>query len=209
MWKHQLQRIRTDFSFSRFGKLGVHHVATSYRSRFLQLLQLPTIIALIICIVGGSGLTGSSVSEQSTGKKLIKAGLIVFLIIYICLFLHIAKSVSETSSIPTSEKRVLFVLIVALPLLGVRIIFGVLEYFSTISTFSPLNGNILVRAFMSTLEEILVVIAYALAGIMVAKFDSARVRDPEMEIEHPKTRVNEPARYAPQQAPRVVPRGST
>ena len=194
----KVQGIKTDFLFSRFGRLGVHQVATSYRSRFLQLLQLPAAIALIICIVGGSDLTDSSVSEQSTGKKLVKAGLIIFLIIYICLFLLIAKSVGEISSIPSGEKRVLFVLIAALPLLGVRILFSLLAYFSTISTFSPLNGNILVRAFMSTLEEILVVIAYALAGIMVSKYDNATMRDPEMEIQYPKTRVNEQTRYAPQ-----------
>lgn len=177
----------------------MHQVATSYRSRFLQLLQLPAAVALIICIVGGSDLTDSSVSKQSTGKNLIKAGLIIFLIIYICLFLLKVKiSVSESSSIPSGEKPVIYALRVALPLLGVRILYSLLAYFSTISVFSPLNGNIFVRAFMSTLEEILVVIAYAVAGIMVSQYDNARMRDPEMEIRYPKTRVNEPARYAPQ-----------
>ena len=180
--------------FSRFGRLGVHQLATSYRSRFLQLLQLPAMIALVICIVGGSDLTDSSVSEQNTGKKLIKAGLIIFLVIYICLFLLIAKSVGEISSIPSGEKRVLFVLIVSLPLLGVRILFSLLAYFSTISTFSPINGNVLVRAFMSILEEILIVIAYALAGILVPKYGNAKVGDPEMEIQDPRMRVKEPVR---------------
>ena len=104
----------------------------------------------------------------------------------------------ESSSIPTGEKPVLVALRVALPLLGIRIVYSLIAYFSTISAFSPLNGNIFVRAFMSILEEILVVIAYAVAGIMVSKYDNARMLDPEMEIQHPKTRVNEPARYAPQ-----------
>lgn len=136
-----------------------------------------------------------------------KAGLIIFVLIYVCLFLLIAKSVGEISVILTGERRILFVLIAALPLLGVRILFSLLAYFSTISTFSPTNGNVLVRAFMSALEEMLVVIAYALAGLAVAKYDNARTGDPEMEIQHPKTRVNEPIQYAPQQARRVVVRG--
>jgi len=186
-----------------FGRLGVHQFATSYRSRFLQLLQLPAAIALIICIVGGSDLTDSSTSEQSTGKKLIKAGLIIFLIIYICLFLLIAKSASEIHSIPSGEKRVLAALIIALPLLGVRILFSLLAYFSTISTFSPTTGSVIVRAFMAILEEILIVIAYTLVGIMAPRYGDA-MRDTEMESQPLETKMREPAR---QQGPRVLVRG--
>lgn len=186
----------------------MHQFAASYRSRFLQLLQLPAAVALIICIVGGSDLTDSSTSEQSTGKKLIKAGLIIFLIIYICLFVLIAGSASEMNSLPAGEKRVLFALILALPLLGVRILFSLLAYFSTISTFSPTNGNVLVRAFMAILEEILIVIAYTLAGILVPKYSDARMGDSEMEIQRLEKRVSEPARNAPRQDPRVLVRGS-
>ncbi|KAF6233117.1 hypothetical protein HO173_008661 [Letharia columbiana] len=187
-----------------FGRLGVHQFATSYRSRFLQLLQIPAAIALIICIVGGSDLTDSSISEQSTGKKLIKAGLIIFLIIYICLFLLIAKSASQINGLPSGEKRVLSALIVALPLLGVRILFSLLAYFSTISTFSPINGNVLVRAFMAIFEEILIVIVYTLAGILVPKFGNAKMDDTNFEIQHLETRASTPARHAPQQGSRVV-----
>lgn len=186
----------------------MHQFATSYRSRCLQLLQLPAAIALIICIVGGSDLTDSSVSEQSTGKKLIKAGLIIFLIIYVCLFLLIAKSASETNGLASREKRVLSALMVALPLLGVRILFSLLAYFSKLSTFSPTSGNVLVRAFMAILEEILIVIAYTLAGILVPKYDDARIGDTEYQVQHLETANSKPARHAPQQNPRVVVRAS-
>lgn len=182
----------------------MHQFATSYRSRFLQLLQIPAAIALIICIVGGSDLTDSSISEQSTGKKLIKAGLIIFLIIYICLFLLIAKSASQINGLPSGEKRVLSALIVALPFLGVRILFSLLAYFSAISTFSPINGNVLVRAFMAIFEEILIVIVYTLAGILVPKFGNAKMDDTNFEIQHLETRASTPARHAPQQGSRVV-----
>lgn len=181
----------------RFGRLGVHQFATSYRSRFLQLLQLPAVVALIICIVGGSDLTNSSVSEQSTGKKLIKAGLIIFLIIYICLFLLTANSAGEINGLPSSEKRVLLAVIAALPLLGVRILFALLAYFSKISTFSLFNGSVLVRAFMAVLEEILIVIAYTLAGISVPKHSDARMGDIEVRFQRPKTRASKPVPYAP------------
>lgn len=186
----------------------MHQFATSYRSRFLQILQLPAAIALIVCIVGGSDLTDSSVSEQSTGKKLIKAGLIIFLIIYICLFILIAKSASELNSLPASEKRVLLALVVALPLLGVRILFSLLAYFSTISTFSPTNGNVLVRACMAILEEILTVIAYTLAGILVPKHGNARIGNTEFETEHLENRKSQPARHGAHHSTRVAIQGS-
>ena len=140
---------------------------------------------------------------------MIKAGLIIFLIIYICLFALIAKSASEINSLPSGEKRILFALIVALPLLGVRILFSLLAYFSTISTFSPTNGNVLVRAFMGILEEILIVIAYTLAGILVPKYSDARKGDNEIEIQRLEERVNEPGRNAPQQNTQVLVRGSS
>ena len=89
---------RKPMSSSRFGEIGVCQLAMSYCSRFLQLLQLPAAIALINFIVGGSGLIDSSVSEQSTGKQLIKASLINFPIIYICLFLLTAKSAREMAA---------------------------------------------------------------------------------------------------------------
>lgn len=179
----------------------------SYRSRFLQLLQLPAAIALILCIVGGSDLTDTSVSEQSTGKKLIKAGLIIFLIIYICLFLLTAKSARETGSLRSGETIVLLALIVALPLLGVRMLFSLLAYFSTISTFSPTSGNVLVRAFMSILEEILIVIAYSLAGLLVPKSRNSRIGDAEMEVQNVEMIGKGPAHYVPQQASPIMVHG--
>ena len=169
---------------SRFSKLGVHQFSTSYRNRFLQLLHLPAVVATIVALVGGSDLTNDSVSTQITGKKLIKAGLVIFLLIYICLFPLVAKSASELKALPSDEKRILLALIVAMPLLAVRILFALLAYFSTISAFSPFDGNMVVRVFMGILEELVIVIAYTLAGLLVPKYGVARVDDTEMDLQH-------------------------
>ena len=113
---------------------------------------------------------------------MIKAGLIIFLIIYICIFFLIAQSASRINNLPSSEKIILLALIVALPFLAVRILFGLLAYFSTFSTFSPSDGSVLVRAFMAILEEILVVISYTRAGILVTRYGDARVGDTDVEV---------------------------
>ena len=145
-------------SFSRFGKIGVYQLAMSDCSRFPQLLQLPAGIAPIICIVGGSGLIEGSVSEQSTGRQLIKASLINLPIIYICLFLLTANSARENGSLRSGKTMIILALRVALPLLGFRIFFRLLAYFLTILTFSPASVHLLVRA-LRILEQILIVIA--------------------------------------------------
>ena len=171
----------------------MHEFATSYRSRFLQLLQLPAVVALIIGLVGGSDLTDRSISAQNTGQKLIKVALIIFLVIYICLFLLVAKSTTEIGRLPPGEKRVLLALIVALPLLGVRLLFSILVYFSTISTFSLTTGNVLVRAFMANLEEILIVIGYTLAGILVPMYCDATRGNTEIELQRGGRKESRPA----------------
>ena len=171
----------------------MHEFATSYRSRFLQLLQLPAVVALIIGLVGGSDLTDRSISAQNTGQKLIKVALIIFLVIYICLFLLVAKSTAEIGRLPPEEKRVLLALIVALPLLGVRLLFSILVYFSTISTFSLTTGNVLVRAFMANLEEILIVIGYTLAGILVPMYCDATRGNTEIELQRGGRKESRPA----------------
>ena len=141
--------------------------------------------ALIICIVGGSDLTSRSVSVHNTGQKLTKVALIIFLVIYVSLFLLVAKSLAEIGRLPSGEKPVLSALIIALPLLGVRLAFSFLEYFSTISTFSPTKGNVFVRGFMANLEETLIVIGYILAGILAPVYrDEVGKGDTEIEFQY-------------------------
>ena len=56
---------------------------------------------------------------------------------------------------------------------------------------------------MAILEEILIVIAYTLVGIMAPRYGDA-MRDTEMETQPLETKMRQPAR---QQGPRVLVRG--
>lgn len=144
--------------------------ATSRRSKVIQLLAIPATVALIIGIVGGVDRTSSNTSDQRQGTSLVKAGLIIFLVVYVCILVLAAKSATQFSAVPVGEKRVLAVVLLALPLLAVRILWSLLAYFGHMSNFSILNNGavaVLVRSFMSTLEESLVVIAYTVVGLMV------------------------------------------
>ena len=58
----------------------------------------------------------------------------------------------------------------ALPLLAVRFLWTLLAYFSNFKDFQTYGGSVIVRAFMSTLEEMLIVIAYTIVGLMIPKY---------------------------------------
>ena len=142
-------------------------------------MQLPATAALIICIIGGTDLTSSKVSDQKEGKTLLKAGVIIFLIIYLCLVALAINSATELNRVPAGEKRILVVVLAALPLLAVRFLWTLLAYFSDFKDFRTYGGSVIVRSFMANLEEMLIVIAYTIVGLMIPKYTGNQ--DPEVK----------------------------
>ena len=142
-------------------------------------MQLPATAALIICIIGGTDLTSAKVSDQKEGKTLLKAGVIIFLVIYLCLVTLAINSATEFNRVPAGEKRILVVVLAALPLLAVRFLWTLVAYFSDFKDFQIYGGSVIVRAFMATLEEMLIVIAYTIVGLMIPKYTGNQ--DPEAQ----------------------------
>lgn len=98
---------------------------------------------------------------------MLKAGIIIFVCIFVILVVLGAYTATEFGRIPYSEKRLLAAVLIAMPLIAVRIIWSVLAYFTHLEKFNIANGSVVVRGFMSTMEEFLVIIAYTIAGLMV------------------------------------------
>jgi hypothetical protein len=142
--------------------------ANSRRSRIIQLAQLPTMIALILCIVGGIDESSTKPSEISTGKKYFKIGIIIFIVIYILLTALVIITMKDVGNAPRGEKRIYFAILGALPFIAVRLLWSILSVFSNNLTFSLNSSKPLVQLFMATLEEFIVVGLYTLAGLTVA-----------------------------------------
>jgi hypothetical protein len=142
--------------------------ANSRRSRIIQIAQLPTMIALILCIVGGTDESDSSSSDIATGKRDTKIGVVIFLIIYLLLIALTIITMKDVGNAPKGEKRVYFAVLGALPLLGVRLLWSLLSSFSSNPSFSITSGKPLIQFFMATLEEFVVVVFYTLAGLTIA-----------------------------------------
>src|SRR4051812_30337017 len=91
--------------------------ANSRRSRIIQILQLPAMIALILCIVGGIDETSTKPSDLTTGRKEVKIGISIFLVVYLFLAALVVFTVKDIGNAPTAEKRIYLAVVAAIPLI--------------------------------------------------------------------------------------------
>jgi hypothetical protein len=182
-------------------KLAAKASADARRSRVIQLLQLPSTIALILCIEGGTDEASSTAtpSDIKSGKTDTKWGIGIFVVIYVILVILTLYSMFEVNKTARGEKRILVAVVVALPLIGSRMLYSVLETFHTNHIFNLENGNAIVQLFMATIEEAIVVIMYAFVGLTVHKYGeggvlSAKEQKEQRKMERRRLRRSEQAR---------------
>ncbi|KAI9849740.1 MAG: hypothetical protein M1838_006276 [Thelocarpon superellum] len=170
-------------SFLLFATLGLlsrlHDGSSSFAipTRVFRLLHLPIIVGLILGIVGGTDLYSQSSSDSNQGRDLLKASVILFLVAWVVLAIITIVTLARTRLADASERHLLFAVVVAMPFLFVRIVYSILaDYDTSTQTFSQLDGNITVRAFMATLEEFAVVLLYLIAGFLTPVISRAAVQ---------------------------------
>jgi hypothetical protein len=139
--------------------------ATSRRSRIIQVAQLPTTIALILCIVGGTDASSSNPSDVKEGPNYIKAGVIIFFLIWLLLATLVVITIKDVSSAPKGERRIYFVVTIAIPLLAIRLLWSLISAFGHSRRFSVTDGSAVVLFFMAVLEEFTIVCMYVFAGL--------------------------------------------
>jgi hypothetical protein len=143
--------------------------ATSRRSKIVQLLHIPALIALILSISGGTDQSSSNASNHASGKTETRAGIILFLLIYIVTWILWLVTVRDTTLMDQSQKRIFFVVLFALPLIAVRILYSLISDFGNNPRFSFINGDTKVQLGMATIEEFIVVLMYTLLGVMTPR----------------------------------------
>lgn len=156
-------------------------------------------ISVVLFIVGATDENSDSRSDQSSGKTLIKVAFMLFVSVYAIVFVLAAKSASEFNQIPAGERRVLVVVLVAIPLLAVRILLGFLSLFTNWSIFSTTNGSPAVRVCMSIVEEFIIVVIYTFVGLTVPRFDASE--SAKLEAQVPLTNPSPLPPNAPRSAP--------
>ncbi|PYH92966.1 hypothetical protein BO71DRAFT_485009 [Aspergillus ellipticus CBS 707.79] len=144
--------------------------AVSRRSRIVQLLHIPSLIALILAISGGTDQASSNVSEHAGGKTKTRVAIILFLAIYIATCILWSISLNDIHIMVSSQRRIYRVVAVALPLIAVRLLYSLIGDFGDGSSrFSIVDGSVAIRLCMATIEEFLVVLMYTILGVVAPR----------------------------------------
>ncbi|OBT96261.1 hypothetical protein VE01_05851 [Pseudogymnoascus verrucosus] len=96
--------------------------AISRRGCIIQIAQLPTTIALILCIVGSIDEASSNLSSRSDGPKYFKIGIAIFIVVYLLLVFLTLITARDVHRAPTRERRVYITVAVALPFIVARLL---------------------------------------------------------------------------------------
>jgi hypothetical protein len=124
------------------GKIVAKRVnATSNRSKLIQLIQIPVVVGLVLCIIGGTDGSSMTASEAKKGISLTKAGVVVFAVAYVVLAALLALTARDAGEAPRGEKRLYWVIVAAMPFLAVRLLYSLIALFGHDSKFKIGGGD--------------------------------------------------------------------
>jgi hypothetical protein len=69
----------------------------------------------------------------------------------------------------SSQKRIFYCVLLALPLIAVRLLYSLISDFGNNPRFSLINGDTKIQLVMATLEEFAIVLMYTILGIFTPK----------------------------------------
>ena len=146
--------------------------------RLFNLLFLPILAALIFGIVGATdSLSSSSASSRQNAQTLSKASGILFLVIFVVMTGVALITLSMIGGVIPGDRKLVFAVVASEPFLLVRVIYLLLTNFAVNpSLFSNVQGNVIVQAFMSVLEEFIVMILYLGAGYLAPSISRDKVQ---------------------------------
>ena len=151
--------------------------------RTFDLLILPTMVALILAIVGGSNQASASGHPSTSGRTQTRVAVIIFVAMFFIQSIITIFTFANIRIVSRGDKQIYVAVALSIPFLLVRLIYSLLAAFDTSSsTFSLTVGNVIIEAFMSVLEEFVIVILYLAAGIIAPKLAKGDIH-PELHLE--------------------------
>ena len=94
--------------------------------------------------------------------------LAIFCLVLVTLLTITARDVKDT---PREDRRLYWVVVAAIPFLGVRLLWSVIAVFGHDSEFSITSGNPWVNFGMAVVEEFVIVCMYTMIGLTIGKGD--------------------------------------
>ncbi|KAF5312698.1 hypothetical protein D9619_002870 [Psilocybe cf. subviscida] len=170
---------------STLGFLGMAGQNTySDNPRVATLLRLVALVILAgIGLTTAGGILGIQAhSNHSSAKLLREIGNILYAISYVCLFIAHIGTWTYRWHLRSYRRNLLFGISTALPLLGVRIAYSVLQAFSasdvrglepssnpTLAKLNPVTGNFTLWLVLSVIMEFIVALLYLYSSTVLAK----------------------------------------
>ena len=133
-----------------------------FKATHFRLLQVLITVGLILCIAGGTSITSSAAVYNPPTTT--KAGVVLYLIAFLALYVIAAVTTGNLSNAPSDSKRLVWAVIGAFPFILVRLIYSLISTFSNNSQFNLVTGSVVIHVFMAVLEEMAVVCIYLAAG---------------------------------------------
>jgi surface polysaccharide O-acyltransferase-like enzyme len=126
------------------------------------MIQVPAAAALVLCIIGA---TNADTPAEISTQPLFRAGLVLFLVVFIALLVLTIGAALGQRRTQRGEKTLLSAVAISLPLIMVRIIYSLVVSFSGNEKFA---SSTTAGLFMSTIEEMVVVLVYLWAGLLTS-----------------------------------------
>jgi hypothetical protein len=125
----------------------------------VRIVHALAVIALILCIVGA---TDAAVPQDIDTQTEVHAGVILYAVVYVMLS-------ALTAWVWLRNKRLdEGAVLIALPFLLIRLIYSLFSSFANSSVFGTATGSTTAALFMSTFEEMIVVVIYLATGLKLA-----------------------------------------
>ncbi|OIW24602.1 hypothetical protein CONLIGDRAFT_692019 [Coniochaeta ligniaria NRRL 30616] len=144
--------------------------ATSRRSRAVQLLHIPALIGLILAISGGTDEASDNASDHAGGQTKVRVAVVLFLLIFLAALLLWAVTLRDFRNMQAGQTRIYLCVMVAMPLIAVRLLYSLISNFGNSPQFSLIHGDEAIRLGMASVEEFLVVIMYTILGVFTPRF---------------------------------------
>lgn len=146
-------------SYNTFLHAGMFHV-----------IQLIIVVGLILGIVGGidAGNVFQTTGQYHPGS-LNKAGTSLLIVSYGLIVIFTAAIGMFISHAEAGEKRIYLAVVVALPILLIRIIYSALSTFSKDNKYNVLTGSTTLFLCVCLLEEFIIVVIYEVTGLTLVQ----------------------------------------
>lgn len=165
--------------------------------RFLRLLQLPMLVAVILSIVGGTKMSHTTdPSSVSSGKDFYKGSSILYLVALLGITFVVIATLPQARYAQSKDSRLLYASALTLPFLYVRVAYFIGIGFSSVSSryFSLINPDLVVQGLMSYLMEFMVFAIILVAGLVTPPVDRSAMagKYPDQNSGHVQVQSQDP-----------------